>query len=74
MIKKIITWIWLTVLSLPAFMVFNDNGDTWYINLCGILYCYLLYNNWDRITTKWMREYWDQLYKEEDDENDEENQ
>lgn len=66
MIKKIFAWIWLTIISCPALMVFNDNGDTWYINLFGILYCYLLYLNWERVTSKWMRDYWDRINEEAD--------
>lgn len=66
MIKKIFAWTWLTILSCPAFMVFNDNADTWYINLFGILYCYLLYLNWERVTSKWMRDYWDRINEEAD--------
>lgn len=66
MIKKVIYWVWFCLLSLPAIMVFNDDYDMWYINLFGLLYCYLLYLNWDRLTTKWMRDYWDKLSKEPD--------
>lgn len=66
MIKKIISWVWFCLLSLPAIMVFNDDYDMWYINLFGLLYCYLLYLNWDRLTTKWMRDYWDKLSEEPD--------
>lgn len=67
MIKKIIFWIWLTILSFPAILVFNDNYDTLHLNFVGLLYCYLLYKNWDRLLTEWMRNYWDSLSKEPDD-------
>ena len=66
MIKKFISWVWFCLLSLPAIMVFNDDYDMWYINLFGLLYCYLLYLKWGRLTTKWMRDYWDKLSKEPD--------
>lgn len=66
MIKKVISWVWFCLLSLPAIMVFNDDYEMWYINLFGLLYCYLLYLNWGRLTTKWMRDYWDKLSKEPD--------
>lgn len=35
MIKKTITWIWITILAIPAIMVFNDNYDVWYIIFWG---------------------------------------
>lgn len=66
MIKKVISWVWFCLLSIPAIMVFNDDYDKWYINLFGLLYCYLLYLKWGRLTTKWMRDYWDNLSKEPD--------
>lgn len=66
MIKKITTWIWLTILTIPTIMVFNDNYDTWYINIFGLLYCYLLYLNWNRLTTQWMRNYLDKFSEEVD--------
>lgn len=66
MIKKTITWLWITILAIPAIMVFNDDYDMWYINFFGLMYCYLLIKYWSKLTTQWMRDYWDKLSKEPD--------
>lgn len=67
MIKKAITWIWITILALPAIMVFNDDYDVWYINYFGLMYCYLLIKYWNKLTTQWMRDYWDKLDEDTED-------
>ncbi|MCM1337745.1 MAG: hypothetical protein NC187_08060 [Candidatus Amulumruptor caecigallinarius] len=40
--RKITSWTLVTVLSIPALMVFNDNFDTACYNLIGLAYGWLM--------------------------------
>ncbi|MCM1075770.1 MAG: hypothetical protein NC411_00225 [Bacteroides sp.] len=55
--RKIFAWAYVTLMSLPAFIVFNDNADTSYINLIGLAYAFLLLKFSGGIIPRWVREY-----------------
>lgn len=56
--KKIITWMVVAFLTIPAFMVLNNNYDTIYYNFIGIAYCWLMVKKIHRhILPQWMVDY-----------------
>lgn len=65
MMKEAIYWVWFAVLATPAVMVFNDSAESWYINVMGIIYCLLIYKNWNKLTTKSMRQYFDKISEDQ---------
>lgn len=55
--RKIITWTLVAILSVPAFLVFNDNEETVYINFIGIAYAWLTVKIHRYILPQWMVDY-----------------
>lgn len=41
--KKLMSYTIITILVIPAIMIFNDDYDKCYLNLIGIAYSYLLF-------------------------------
>lgn len=54
--RKILAWAIVTLIALPAFMVFNDNAETSYINLIGLAYAFLMARYGGRLIPHWVRE------------------
>ena len=55
--NKIKAWAAMSIIAIPAIMVFSDNYDTTYINLIGMAYCWLMSRIFRRILPNWMVEY-----------------
>jgi len=55
--RKIITWTLLTILCIPAYMIFNNNSETVYINLIGLVYAFATVHICKRIMPRWMIDY-----------------
>lgn len=54
--RKILAWALIALIALPAFMVFNDNAETSYINLIGMAYVFLLARYGGRLLPQWVME------------------
>ena len=58
LLKKIIFWATMTLLTVPAFvMILNDNEDTVIINLLGIAYALVCVLCCKRLMPRWMSDY-----------------
>ena len=55
--KKIITWIVVTILAIPAILIFNDNEETIYYNFIGLAYAWLMVKISPLFLPTWMIDY-----------------
>ena len=65
--KKIITWIVVTIIAIPALMVANNNYDAVHINFIGLAYCWIMVKIHRYVLPKWMVDY---IHEDKEPEND----